>query len=101
ERAPRIGRLMYPEARVASGHIGFVFLRLPVEAQEPGLWEALQTDGEVGESLVVGLVRRRRTARRGRIEDVVHALDGEQQQPVGAPAALLEEHDRIERNGRE
>jgi hypothetical protein len=68
---------------------------VPLDTHEPGLSQALQTLGEVGEGLVVGFARRRRAAGRRRVEDVVHALDGEQQQAVGAPAAGPEEEHRV------
>jgi hypothetical protein len=73
-----------PDARVASGHVGFVFLLLPLETHQLRLAQALHTLGELGEGLVVGLAQGGRTAGRGRVEDVVHALDGEQQQAGNA-----------------
>jgi hypothetical protein len=76
-----------------------MFLRLPIEPDEAGQSQTLETRGEVREGFVVGRVFRRRATDRGRIEDVVHSIDRDQQKALGTPAALLEEHDGIERNG--
>ena len=72
-----------------------------LKPDEPRRSQTLQTLGQVGEGFVVGLALGCRAAGGGRVEDVVDALDRHQKQALGAPAALLEEHDGIQRNGRE
>jgi hypothetical protein len=57
-----------------------MFLRLPIEPDEAGQSQTLEPRGEVREGFVVGRAVWCRAAGRGRIKDVVHALDRHQQE---------------------
>src|SRR5262245_16474027 len=63
--------------------------------------QPLQPLGELGERSIVGRVPGCGPPGRGGVQDVVHALNRHQQQAFGAPAALPEEHDGVQRHGRE